>query len=176
MITKSKEIEERTAERVADLMCVAARTAPKGKGIDNLVAMVVKAGVKDQLAEEMRHIAKASGASFFERDANCVEKSVLVVLMGQKVKPMGVAPCGYCGYADCQENARNEGLCAIGVGDLGIAIGSAVSVAAQHHVDNRIMFSIGKAALNLDLFEDDVKIAYGIPLSISGKSPFYDRG
>lgn len=176
MITKSKEIEERTAERVADLMCVAARTAPKGKGIDNLVTMVVKAGVKDQLAEEMRHIAQDSGARFFERDAQCVEKAALIVLMGQKVKPMGVAPCGYCGYADCQDNAKNSGLCAISIGDLGIAIGSAVSVAAHHHVDNRIMFSIGKAALNLDIFEEDVKIAYGIPISISGKSPFYDRG
>ena len=54
---------------------------------------------------------------------------------------------------------------------------TAVSVAASHHVDNRIMFSAGKAALNLNLFDDNqVKIAYGIPLSVSGKSPFFDRG
>jgi uncharacterized ferredoxin-like protein len=38
------------------------------------------------------------------------------------------------------------------------------------------MFSIGKAALNIGIFEEEVKIAYGIPLSISGKSPFFDRG
>ena len=63
------------------------------------------------------------------------------------------------------------------IGDLGIAIGSAVSVAAAHHVDNRVMFSAGKAALNLKLFDDSqVCIAYGIPLSVSGKSPFFDRG
>jgi len=176
MITKSKEIEERTVERVADLMCVAARTAPKGKGIDNLVVMTVKAGTKNQLVDEMRRIAKTTGAQFFERDANCVEKAALVVLMGQKVKPMGVPSCGYCGYANCEENVKNSGLCAISIGDLGIAIGSAVSVAAQHHVDNRIMFSIGRAALNLDMFEEDVSVVYGIPLSASGKNPFFDRG
>lgn len=176
MITKSQEIEERTIERVADLMCVAARTAPKGRGVDNLVAMTVKAREKDQLAEEMRKIAKETGSLFFERDANCVDKAPLVVLLGQKVKPMGTTPCGYCGQANCGEAEKNKILCAISVGDLGIALGSAVNTAALHHVDNRIMFSIGKAAINLDFFQEEVQIAYGVPLSITGKSPFHDRG
>jgi len=176
MITKSQEIEERAVERVADLMCVAARTAPKGRGVDRLVTMVVNAREKDRLAEEMRRIAKESGATFFERDGNCVDQATAVVLLGQRVQPMGVAPCGYCGYANCAECAKGTGMCAISTGDLGIALGSAVSTAAVHHVDNRIMFSIGKAAINIDLFDEEVKIAYGIPLSVSGKSPFHDRG
>lgn len=176
MIIQSKEIEQRALEQVAELMCAAARTAPKGRGIDNLVVMIVKGRTKDQLVEEMKKIAQESGAQFFERDAKCLEKTQLAILLGEKVKPMGVQPCGYCGYANCKENAEKSGLCAISIGDLGIAIGSAVSVAAHHHVDNRVMFSIGRAALNLDIFEEDVKIAYGIPLSISGKSPFFDRG
>ena len=175
MITQSREIEERTVERVADLMCVAARTAPKGRGIDNLAVMTVRARDKDMIAEEMRRIGKAHGMAFFERDAACVDKAALVVLLGEKVKPMGVGPCGYCGWDNCSENAKHDGLCAISIGDLGIAIGSAVSVAALHHVDNRVMFSIGRAVLNLDLFGEEVKVAYGIPLSVSGKSPFFDR-
>ncbi|MDD4601598.1 hypothetical protein SDC9_37295 [bioreactor metagenome] len=175
MISKSNEIEEKAVERVAELMCLAARTAPKARGIDNLVVMIAKAGVKDRLVDEMRCIAKTSGAHFFERDARCLEKAPLVVLLGQKVKVLGVAPCGYCGYNNCQENTKNSGLCAMSIGDLGIAIGSAVSIAADHRVDNRIMLSVGKAALNLDIFEEDVKIAYGIPLSASGKNPFFDR-
>ncbi|MDT8900983.1 ferredoxin domain-containing protein [Anaeroselena agilis] len=175
MITRSQEIEERAGELIADLMCVAARTAPKAKGVDNLVVMMVKAREKDQLAEEMRKIAKSSGAQFFERDAGCLDKAVAVILLGQKAKPLGVAPCGYCGYGNCAGCAQHDGLCAISIGDLGIAIGSAVSIAALHHIDNRVMFSAGKAALNLGLFPEDVTIAYGIPLSISGKSPFFDR-
>lgn len=176
MIIQSQEIEERAVERVADYLCVAARTAPKGRGVDNLVTMVVKGREKEQIAEEMRRIAKSSGAAFFERDAQCVEQSAIIVLFGQKVKPMGVAPCGYCGFSNCAENAKNNGLCAISIGDLGIALGSAVNTAAQFHVDNRIMFSIGRAALNLEIFDESVKVAYGLPLSISGKSPFHDRG
>ncbi|VBB08772.1 Hypothetical protein LUCI_4053 [Lucifera butyrica] len=175
MISKSQELEERMMETVAGLMCVAARTAPKARGVDNLVILTVKAREKDQLVEEMRRIAKSSGAQFFERDALCVEKASLVLLLGQKVQPLGVPACGYCGFDNCAENVKNKGLCAISIGDLGIAVGSAVSTASSHHVDNRVMFSIGKAALNLDLFEEDVKVAYGIPLSVSGKNPFYDR-
>lgn len=175
MISKSKEIEERAAEHIADLMCAAARTAPKGKGVDNLVTMIVKGRIKDQIAEEMCRIAETSGMQFFQRDAKCVEKASLLVLMGQRVTALGISPCGYCGYENCGENVNSSGLCAISVGDLGIAIGSAVSVAALHHIDNRVMFSLGKAALNLGVFDEAVQIAYGIPLSISGKSPFYDR-
>lgn len=175
MISKSKEIEERAADFTADLMCAAARTAPKAKGVDNLVTMIVKGREKDQIANEMSSIAKSSGMQFFERDAKCVEKAALLVLLGQKLKPLGVSPCGYCGYENCGENIKNSGICAIGIGDLGIAIGSAVSVAASHHIDNRVMFSIGRAALNLGIFEEEIQIAYGIPLSISGKSPFHDR-
>jgi uncharacterized ferredoxin-like protein len=176
MRVKSQEMEERGALQAAELMCLAARTAPKGRGVDNLSTLVVTGRDKDILSAEMRKIAKESGSQFFERDANCVDKALAVVLLGQKINVMGVVPCGYCGYADCAENVKHKGMCAVSIGDLGIALGSAVSVAAQHRVDNRVMFSIGRAALNLEYFEETVTIAYGIPLSVSGKSPFFDRG
>jgi len=175
MITTSKEIEDRAVEQIADMMCVAARTAPKARGVDNLETAIVNGKVKDQLAAEMRRIAQESGMQFFERDANCIDKAPLVVLLCQKVKPIGVKPCGFCGYADCGECAQGSGICAISTGDLGIAVGSAVNTAALYHADNRVMFSIGKAAINIGLFDEEVKICYGIPLSITGKSPFFDR-
>ena len=68
------------------------------------------------------------------------------------------------------------GRCAINVSDLGIAVGSAVSVACDMRVDNRVMYSIGKAVTLMDLFPEDVEVCYGIPLSISSKSIFFDRG
>lgn len=175
MIIDSQKIEERSVERIADMMCVADRTAPKAKGIDNLVTLIVNGQDKDKLSAEMRRVAQESGMGFFERDANCLDKAPLVVLFGQKVKPVGVKPCGYCGYADCSECVQGTGMCAISVGDLGIAIGSAANSAALHHADNRVMFSVGKAAINIGLLGEEVKVAYGIPLSINGKSPFFDR-
>jgi len=56
-----------------------------------------------------------------------------------------------------------------------IAIGSAVSVAADHRVDNRVMYSVGIAAVNIGLLGFDVRIAYGIPLAARGKNIFFDR-
>lgn len=48
-------------------------------------------------------------------------------------------------------------------------------VAGRLHLDNRVMFSIGRACLDLGLFEPKVKQALGIPLSVTGKNPFFDR-
>jgi len=177
MITKSAEMEARAVDQVVELMALAARTAPKAKGVDNLLVVAIRAKVKDQLAAEMRRIVQEeNGLPNFERDAGNVDKAAVVLLLGQRVKPLGPRPCGYCGYKDCEENLKNSGLCAISIGDLGIALGSAVSVAAAHHADNRIMFTAGRAAINLNLFDDkEVRIAYGIPLSVSAKSPFFDR-
>lgn len=175
MIISSQEIEARAAMQIAELMCAAARTAPKGKGVDNLITCIVTGEEKDKLAEAMRQIAASEEVAFFARDAGCIDKAPVVVLLGQIVKPMGVRPCGFCGYADCADCAAHNGLCAISTGDLGIAIGSAVSTAALHHADNRVMFSAGKTAITLGLFPEGVKIAYAIPLSLTGKNPFFDR-
>jgi uncharacterized ferredoxin-like protein len=61
------------------------------------------------------------------------------------------------------------------VGDLHLAAGSAVALAADFRIDNRIMFSVGKAALKAKLLPDDIKIALAIPLSATSKNPFFDR-
>jgi len=68
------------------------------------------------------------------------------------------------------------GTCSFNVGDLGIALGSAVALAADLRIDNRIMYTAGKAALELGLLGEAVELAYGIPLAARGKNPFFDRG
>lgn len=175
MIRDRINVEEKAAMTVTELMAAAARTAPKGKGMDNLEILIVNGKEKDMLSDEMKKIAKQSEADFFERDGCCIDHSIVVLLIGTKISPIGCPNCGFCGYKDCEENKKNNGICAFNTGDLGIAIGSAVSIAADHRCDNRIMFSAGKAALSLKYFSEDIKIAYGIPLAVSGKSPFFDR-
>ena len=176
MIISSVEVEKKAAMTVAELMVAAARTAPKGCGVDHLEFLVVAGEAKDKLAGEMKKIAEETGVAFFGRDSGNVNNSHVVVLLGTKIEPRGVPLCGFCGYENCDENRKHNGVCSFETGDLGIAIGSAVSIAANHRCDNRVLFSAGRAALNLGLFNEEVKVAYGIPLSISGKSPFFDRG
>jgi uncharacterized ferredoxin-like protein len=57
--------------------------------------------------------------------------------------------------------------------DLGIALGSAAKTAGILNIDNRIMYTIGAAARKLKLLDSDIII--GFPLSVSGKSPYFDR-
>jgi uncharacterized ferredoxin-like protein len=130
---------------------------------------------KDRLADEMQKICDETDVKFFGRDAENVKASQAIVLLGTRIQQLDVPNCGFCGFQDCAENRANNGVCVFNPGDLGIAVGSAVSLATDNRVDTRVMFTAGRAALNLAILGEDVKIALGIPISVSGKSPFFDR-
>jgi uncharacterized ferredoxin-like protein len=99
-----------------------------------------------------------------------------MVLIGTKIKPLGLTYCGLCGFKNCEEKTQYPNHpCSLNTGDLGIAIGSAVSIAMNERVDNRIMYSVGMAVRELELLGKEVKIIYAIPLSGSSKNPFFDR-
>lgn len=167
--------EGRALETVAELMCLAARTAPKARGQDNLHVEVFRGSAKAKVTARMRKVAETDGVGFFARDADNCDAAALVVLIGTKLAPLGVPHCGFCGFGDCDGCTKAGGRCAFNSGDLGIALGSAAAVAASHHADNRLMFSFGKSAIEAGLLPDGVEIAVGIPLSATGKSPFFDR-
>jgi uncharacterized ferredoxin-like protein len=167
--------EKNAISGCARFMVAAARTAPKTRGIDNIVTCVVdaKKDIRD-LVLTMRAIAKRDNRPSIERDAGTIESLHAIVLLGVRRNPAGLN-CGFCGHSTCEELKSSGGMCAVNLIDLGIAVGSAVSVASQFHIDNRIMHSIGRAAIEIGIFEKGVRQVLGIPLSVSGKSPFFDR-
>lgn len=176
MMIHEKEAEEGRVVEVAKAMCVAARTAPKAKGVDKIHTAILTGEEKDQLADEMDRIAEELGFGFFHRDANNLRVSQAVVLIGEENAVRGLnAGCNFCGMGECKSCMEAGARCAYTGIDLGIAVGSAVSIATDARVDNRIMFSIGRAALEMHLLGEDVCQIMGIPLSASGKSPFFDR-
>ncbi len=176
MIKNEREIRFDAAFRIASDMMLAARTAPKGRGKDALEMAIISGDDLMVLAKEMRKIAAETNTAFFARDAENIEKAQLCVLIGTRIEALGLSNCGLCGHNTCaSKNKYPDVPCAFNTGDLGIAIGSAVSVAADARIDNRIMFSAGTAARNLNFLPKEIRIVYGIPLSISGKSPFFDR-
>lgn len=171
-----EQIRKETVTEVAHLMMTAARTAPKGCGRDTLFIAIASDDERIQIADHMDVIASREGAGFFARDAKNVRKSEVLLLLGTSIEPLGLSYCGYCGFPNCAEKRKHgEAPCAFNLADLGIALGSAVAVAAAHHTDNRIMFSAGRAALELGLCGKGVADIFGIPLSISSKSPYFDR-
>jgi uncharacterized ferredoxin-like protein len=163
---------------VAEEMLTAAHTAPKAKGIDNLELVLVTGPDIETIAIKMEEMGKrGEGTPNFIRDAGNIRQAQAVILLGTRIKSQGAKFCGRCGFKDCDEKDKHPDFpCTFNSGDLGIAIGSAVSIAMDHRVDNRVMYTVGQAAVELSLLGKDVKIAFGIPLSVNAKSPFFDRG
>jgi len=174
--------ERKMAEWVGQLMLVGARTAPKTRGQDELVlGLITDPEEKERLAQEMEKVAeRGKEFAFFKRDADNVRAAEAVVLIGLDFKKPAGVDCKACGFS-CKkilkverEQGDYEGpLCAFRLIDMGIAVGSAVSLAKDFCVDNRVMYTIGVAARRLGLMS--AQVVLGIPLSIKGKNIFFDR-
>jgi len=175
MAKSGRDAEKEAVLHVANLMCVAARTAPKARGIDNIVSTILNDKEKESLAQKMEEFGKKTERPHvFTRDANSVRQAQALIIIGTKLGPVGLN-CGSCGFDNCQKCEESGARCAHNSGDLGIAVGSAVSVASNHRVDNRVMYSVGWTSVKEKILGEEVKIALGIPLSVSGKNIFFDR-
>lgn len=176
MIQKRNDAAGEAALDVAKKMVAAALTAPKGCGVDDVDAVILTGEDKDVLAGHMRDIANETGEDFYARDAGNVDNSECVVLIWAKDEPLQLTHCSLCGFEDCAMNRAGGAVCAFNITDAGIAVGSAVSIAADNRIDNRVLFSAGKGAARMGIFGPEVKVCYGIPLSVRAKSIFFDRG
>lgn len=176
MICDSREMEMHAAIDAAARICAAARTAPKACGIDRIATMVLTDADKDALAAEMERLGAERDAGFLIRDAGNVRDSLAIVLIGIEEGQRGLgAICGYCYEKDCAACRERGGVCAYDPIDVGIALGSAAATAADLRVDSRILFSAGRAAMEMGLMGENVRLIFGLPIAITGKSPFFDR-
>ncbi len=174
MITNARDITDQIALNTAHALLAAIRTAPHAKGVDILEAVAISGDELVRLANHMKSMGEAPGRAFFVRDARNIEQSPCVVLIGTHLKDQGLN-CGHCGFMTCAEKPA-QCPCALNAIDVGIALGSAASRAADMRVDSRVMFSAGLAAQQLGFFEQDIHLVFALPLSISAKSPYFDRG
>ena len=168
------------------LMGVSARTAPKGKGKDSLVTRTVHNPDLPLLAREMTRFGQDHGQPFFVRDAKNIaasEACLIIGIRGQEALGLNCQGCGYQSCADMEAACGNtivEGSpflgpnCVIKMADLGIAVGSAVKTASLLNLDNRVMYTAGVAGRSLGWMQE-CSVAYGIPVSVSGKNVFFDR-
>jgi uncharacterized ferredoxin-like protein len=149
----------------AKLMVVAAKTAPKAKGVDNIVIKILDSKEElEVLAKKMEELAQVYGEDRWRRDADNVRRSDVVVLIGCKVIDIGV---------ETPRIWRLDANTVLSIVNLGIAIGSAVKTASILNVDNRIMFTVGVAAQELGIIDADYVL--GIPLSATSKNIYFDR-
>ena len=174
------------AEMAVQLMAAAARTAPKAGGKDFLeIVVVTKEEDLKKIAEVMKeHAPKSTNEAYWLRDASNIESSQALLLVGLSKPVTAGYDCGGCGYPSCGEFAKNREIrekkmgytgphCVMRMIDIGVALSSAAKTASLLNVDNRVQQRVGAAARALGLIQGEVVL--GIPVSITGKSIYYDR-
>ena len=123
-------------------------------------------------------------AEILKINAGSVKMSSCVLLIGITGEPKRLErplDCGACGYDNCESLTKatkrtkdfTGPICIFQAMDLGIALASAAKIASELNIDNRMMYSIGVAAKEMQLLDADVII--GIPLSVTGKNPYSAR-
>lgn len=168
-----REIRNQLIAEGARAMMVAARTAPKTKGMDTLeVVMLCGAEEIRRLSEAMRLRATQTGMHFLERDAVSILHAGAIILIGAHRMEHNLN-CSYCGAPSCALKPE-AAPCAFNSIDLGIATGSACATAADKRLDTRVMFSAGWCAMGLGLLQNCTQ-ALAIAVGIDSKNPFFDR-
>ena len=143
----AKSACENALMNAAEAMCMAAITAPKACGKDSVACAILTGEEIAALAKEMRRIEDETEGCrpIFYRDAAQVEQCPAVVLIGSVNQARGV----------------------------GVAVGSAVGVAADRRVDNRVFYTAGIAAMNLKLLGEKVGTILAIPISATNRNIFF---
>ena len=133
MIQNERDCRHEHVLGVARQMMTAARTAPKGKGVDVIETALVTGEDLKKLSEKMSAMAEELGMKFFLRDAANVLQAECVVIIGTREQAQGLN-CGHCGFPTCA--GRSEGVpCALNTVDVGIAVGSACRYAGGYPGD-----------------------------------------
>ena len=162
MIQNEREIRHEYVLQAVRQMMTAARTAPKGKGIDIIeVAMVTDEDIK-RLSEELVIMSGETGLKFFLRDADNILQAEAIMIAGTRQQVQGLN-CAHCGFPTCVEKPETV-PCAINSVDLGIAVGSACATASDLRLAAQRLGMLG-----------DCKCVMAIPVSASSKNPFFDR-
>jgi uncharacterized ferredoxin-like protein len=168
-------------DMIAQMMAIAAITAPKAAGRNFVEVKVVEPEKVKEIGDAMIAYGEERKKKNFDRDGRNVSNSEALVLIGLKDADTLGLDCGACGFPTCAEledqiktDFEFRGPhCAHRLLDMGIALGSAVKIASMLNVDNRIMYRIGAVVRHMGLVDWDVVM--GIPLSVSGKNIYFDR-
>ena len=172
MVQNERETRHQRVMEAVGQMMTAARTAPKGKGIDIIEIATVEGNDMQTLSAKTRELGIQNNFKFFLRDAENILSAEAVLLIGTRQQEQALN-CSHCGFSTCGDKPETV-PCAINSVDVGIAIGSACAMAADLRLDTRVMFSVGYAAQALDWLKG-CRTVFAILVSASTKSPFFDR-
>jgi uncharacterized ferredoxin-like protein len=182
-ILDGREQERQGVLEIANLAVVAARTAPKAGGKDDIVTAVVTGAETGIIAADMEKLAGERNNPVWAQQAGIIAAADAIVIIGVRgMKAYGLN-CGACGFGTCDAFTKVEKRagqdfdgpnCMMKLLDLGIALSSAAKIASVLNADNRMYYRIGAAARRLRILPE-ANVIIGIPLSATGKNPHFDR-
>lgn len=173
MVINERDSRRQRVIRQAEELLTAVRTAPKGKGADIMEAALLTDEDIRRLSGKMLELYAETGRPVYQRDGNNILSADAVLVIGTPVVPLGLN-CRHCGFPTCGEKPAKV-PCFFNSADLGIALGSAVSKAADMRLDTRIMYSAGMAAQALEILGHGIGSCLAVAVSASSKNPFFDR-
>jgi len=156
-----------------ELMAISARTAPKAKGEDLIEIRILHGKQVEELGKAMVKYGEEEKDAMWKRDGNCVLRSAAVLLVGVRDPTGGGDPAKRAEPPKVKGDLFAEDERVKKCIDLGIALGSAAKTASILNLDNRIMWRPGEMARRKGML--DALIVIAIPVSVSGKSIFFDR-
>ena len=152
MVVSSDDAESEALLYAARLMVAAGRTAPKAGGRESIEPLILAGEDKDSLADAMSTEGRAG-----ETNPRNVRDAGAVILL----------------RVDFDSNRKEPFGMRLKLIDLGTALGSAVRVASDLNIDNRIFYTAGRAAIHAGIMKADE--VQGIPIAIKSKNIFFDR-
>ena len=175
------------AEMVVNLMAVSARTAPKAGGKDFLEIVVITANddlqriaeaMKGYAPQEHQRILLAEGCgqhrAFRRAAAGWTQGVQRRRLRLRRLRPSRLQRFHGEPARSCDKAMGYIGPhCALRMMDIGVALASAAKTAGILNVDNRVQQRVGAAARALGTHPR--RGCHGNPVSISGKSIYFDR-
>ncbi|HBB15625.1 MAG: hypothetical protein A3J94_13180 [Syntrophus sp. RIFOXYC2_FULL_54_9] len=182
-ILDGREQERRGILEIANLMVVAARTAPKSGGRDDILTAIVHGHEIEAIAADMEKIAAERNDPAWVKHAKIIKGADAIVLIGVRGTKSYVTNCGACGCKSCDDFtkvAKRSGQdfegpnCIFKTLDLGSAVCSAAKIASILNADNRLYYRIGAVTRRLR-YMPEATVIIGIPLSATGKNPNFDR-
>ena len=129
MIINERDARKEYMLQAAKQIMLAARTAPKGKGVDIIEIVTLTDEDIDAVSAKMLQLAEETGMKFLIRDSENIQQADAMIVIGTRQAPQGLN-CAYCGFATCAEKPWAT-PCAINSIDVGIAVGSACAKAAD---------------------------------------------
>ena len=120
MIINERDARKEYMLQAAKQIMLAARTAPKGKGVDIIEIVTLTDEDIDAVSAKMLQLAEETGMKFLIRDSENIQQADAMIVIGTRQAPQGLN-CAYCGFATCAEKPWAT-PCAINSIDVGIAV------------------------------------------------------